>query len=193
MCRHTYVVCVRDSWDLFQTLPLIAHTSVGRVYLFKGSYWHRRLCTDLQLRLNLCDDVSFKFLNKSDYMFRWQFQASQTEVIILLTQIASLFKETSETHRYTGRFIMLSVITNIYNKKIKGPTLMELYTATGKLKKFFFWQLEMFDACTTGDTARIDTIFKFLPHTRQHGCIDILHCCSDPCLARIIEVTIIMG
>jgi hypothetical protein len=32
---------------------------------------------------------------------------------------------------------MFSVITNIYNKKIKGPTLMELFTATGKLKTFF--------------------------------------------------------
>ena len=40
----------------------------------------------------------------------------------------------------------------------------------------------MFDVCTTGDTAHIDTIFKFLPHMRQHGCIDILHCCNDPCL-----------
>jgi hypothetical protein len=39
----------------------------------------------------------------------------------------------------------------------------------------------MFDVCTTGDTAHIDTIFKLLPHTR-HGCIDILHCCNDPCL-----------
>ena len=39
---------------------------------------------------------------------------------------------------YTGRFIMFSMITNIYNKKTKGPTLMELFTATGKLKKFFF-------------------------------------------------------
>jgi hypothetical protein len=38
---------------------------------------------------------------------------------------------------YTGRFIMFSIITNIYNKKTKGPTLMELFTATGKLKKFF--------------------------------------------------------
>ena len=37
----------------------------------------------------------------------------------------------------TGRFIMFSVITNIYNKKTKGPTLMEFFTATGKLKKFF--------------------------------------------------------
>jgi len=37
----------------------------------------------------------------------------------------------------TGRFIMLSVITNISNKKTKGPTLMEFFTATGKMKKFF--------------------------------------------------------
>ena len=63
---------------------------------------------------------------------------------------------------------MFSVITNIYNKKSKGPTLMEVFTATGKLKKFFFWQLEMFDVCATGGTAHIDTIFKLLPHTRQH-------------------------
>jgi len=55
---------------------------------------------------------------------------------------------------------------------------MELFTATGKLKSFFLGggQLEMFDVCTTGDTAHIDAIFKFLPHARQHGCIDILHC-----------------
>jgi len=33
----------------------------------------------------------------------------------------------------------------------------------------------MFDVCTTGDTAHIDTIFKFLPHTRQHG---------EACVAR---------
>jgi len=37
----------------------------------------------------------------------------------------------------TGRFIMISMITNIYNKKTKGPTLMELFTATRNLKKFF--------------------------------------------------------
>jgi hypothetical protein len=40
--------------------------------------------------------------------------------------------------QYTGHFIMFSVITNIYNKKTKGPTLMELFTATGKMKKVFF-------------------------------------------------------
>ena len=51
---------------------------------------------------------------------------------------------------------MLFVITNIYNKKIKGPTLMEFFTATGKLKKFFFWQLEMFDVGCTSEKAHIE-------------------------------------
>jgi hypothetical protein len=32
---------------------------------------------------------------------------------------------------------MFSVIANIYNKKTKGPTLVEFFTATEKLKKFF--------------------------------------------------------
>jgi len=63
---------------------------------------------------------------------------------------------------------MFSMITNIYNKKTKGPTLMEFFTATGKLEKFFL-QLEMFDVCTMGDMAHIDMIFKFLPHTRQQS------------------------
>ena len=34
---------------------------------------------------------------------------------------------------------MFSMITNIYNKKTKGPNLMEFCTATGKLKKGFFF------------------------------------------------------
>jgi hypothetical protein len=45
---------------------------------------------------------------------------------------------------------------------------MELVTATGELEKFFFLQPEVFDVCSTGDTAHIDTIFKFLPHTHTH-------------------------
>ena len=32
---------------------------------------------------------------------------------------------------------MFSVITNICNKKTKGPTLVEFFKATGKLKKIF--------------------------------------------------------
>jgi len=67
---------------------------------------------------------------------------------------------------------MFSVITNIFNKKTKGHILMALFTATGKLKKFFL-QLEMLNVCTTCDTAHIDMIFKLLPHTRQH--VDYKH------------------
>jgi hypothetical protein len=106
----------------------------------------------------------------------------------MLTFTSSSLIWSCESHvvGYTGRFIMFSVITNIYNET-EGPTLMELFTATVKLKKFLL-QLEIFDACTTGDTAHIDTILKFLPHTRQYGCIDILHCCNDPCL-YVSEVT----
>ena len=33
---------------------------------------------------------------------------------------------------------MFSVNTNIYKKKTNGPELMELFTATRKLKKFFW-------------------------------------------------------
>ena len=45
----------------------------------------------------------------------------------------------SHLNNYTVHFIMFSVITNICNKKTKGPTLMQFFTATGKLKKFFFY------------------------------------------------------
>jgi len=76
---------------------------------------------------------------------------------------------------------MFSVITINYNKNTKGPNLMELFIATGKLKKFFLTTRDV--RCVLhGDTAHSDTIFKFVPHTRQIGCIDILHCCNDPCL-----------
>jgi hypothetical protein len=90
------------------------------------------------------------------------------------------------TRDNTGHFIVFSMITNIYNKKTKGPTLMELITATGKLFFLFFIylfifniKLEMFGVCTMGDTAQINTIFKFLPHTCQHRCIDVFHCYND--------------
>jgi hypothetical protein len=44
---------------------------------------------------------------------------------------------------------MFSVITNIYNKKTKGPTLMELFKATGKLEKFFFLTTRDIQCVTT--------------------------------------------
>jgi hypothetical protein len=80
------------------------------------------------------------------------------------------------------RLEVSGAVRHIYGS-LGVKALMELFTATRKLKKSFFSrQLEMFDVCTTGNTAHIDTMFKFLPHTRQNGCIDILHCCNDPCL-----------
>ena len=54
---------------------------------------------------------------------------------------------------------MFSMITNIYNKKSKGPTLKDFFTATGKLKKFFFFlQLEIFDVCRVTRGAHIENL-----------------------------------
>jgi hypothetical protein len=116
-------------------------------------------------------------------VFYWCFEAYLFQKYKSLSSISAYVQYAYNT----GRFIMFSVITNIYNKKTKGPTLMELFTATGT-QKTVFWQLEMLDVCTTVDAAHIDTIFKCLPHTRQHGCINILHCCNDPCLYNIVSM-----
>jgi hypothetical protein len=57
---------------------------------------------------------------------------------------------------YAGRFIMLSVITNIHNKKTEGPTLMELFTATGKMVTRVWQQLEYrVDVCRVTRGAHI--------------------------------------
>jgi hypothetical protein len=44
----------------------------------------------------------------------------------------------ADSRKNTGRFIMFSVIANIYTKKSKGPTLIQLFPGTGRLKKFYF-------------------------------------------------------
>jgi hypothetical protein len=65
-----------------------------------------------------------------------------------------------KSNKNAGLFIMFSMITNIYNKKTKGrPTLMELFTATGKLKKFFL-HLELFDVSTVVHTSDISSCQK---------------------------------
>jgi hypothetical protein len=67
-------------------------------------------------------------------------RTADTEYISLITNKTNTritgCKCFSKAHN-TGRFIVFSVIANIYNKKTEGLTLMELFTATGKLKKFF--------------------------------------------------------
>ena len=78
---------------------------------------------------------------------------------------------------------MFSLITNIYNKKNQRTYLNGIVHSHRKTEKVsFLLQLEMFDVCTTGDTAHTDTISKFLPQTCQHGFVDIFHCCNDPWL-----------
>jgi len=44
----------------------------------------------------------------------------------------------------------------------------------------------IFDVCTTSDTAHIGMIFKFLPHTRQHGCFLIAQTSSCLYDARMV-------
>jgi hypothetical protein len=62
-------------------------------------------------------------------------EAAATTHCIMPSLIHSTLPQPIYLKYNTERFIMFSVITNIYNKKTEGPTLMELFTATGKLKK----------------------------------------------------------
>ena len=57
--------------------------------------------------------------------------------ICSLNWISNIHYYSFVSYVYTGRFIMFSIITNIYNNKTKGPTLMELFTATQKSIQFF--------------------------------------------------------
>jgi hypothetical protein len=58
---------------------------------------------------------------------------------------------------------MLSVITNVYKKKTKGTTLMELFTATGKLKYFDNWRCFM---CAPRVTRHTSIRYSSSYHTR---------------------------
>ena len=65
---------------------------------------------------------------------------------------------------------MFSMFTNIYSKKTKGPTLMELFRATGKLKKFF---LTTVDVCVCGKNLNIISMCAVPPVVRT---LDISSC-----------------
>jgi len=85
------------------------------------------------------------------------------------------------TYDYRRRFI---IYNNFITRKTKGPSLMELFTATGKLKKFFFYIKTRVIRCVHHGwhgTHRY-VIQVLATQMRQHGCIDILHCRNDPCL-----------
>jgi hypothetical protein len=76
---------------------------------------------------------------------------------------------------------MFFMSTNMYNKKTKGTVLMELFTATGRLKKFFFDNYRC-SMCAPRVTRHTSIRYSSSCHMHQHGCIDILHCCNDVCL-----------
>jgi len=61
---------------------------------------------------------------------------------------------------------MFSVITNIYNKKTKGPTSMELFTATGKQKKVFFLDNQRCSIWAPRVTRHTSTRYSSSCHTR---------------------------
>jgi len=67
-----------------------------------------------------------------------------------------------------------------FNKKTKGTTSMELFTVTGKLIYLTIGDVRCVHHWWHG-THRYD-IQVLATHARQHECIDILHCCNDPCL-----------
>jgi hypothetical protein len=103
----------------------------------------------------ICDDISSHITQRNGVFFL-KYQSKKFAAIFGRRRFITLFHDTSvliSTQRqtnpaqdltccslqtYTGRFIMFYVLTDICNKKIKRPTLMELLTATGKLKTFFF-------------------------------------------------------
>jgi hypothetical protein len=60
---------------------------------------------------------------------------------------------------------MFSVITHIYEKKTKERTLMELFTAKGKLEKVF-WQLKARIIATVKniDTPMLTRVWQELKH-----------------------------
>ena len=58
---------------------------------------------------------------------------------------------------------MFSVITNIYNKKTKGATLMELFTATGNL---FYFDNSKFSMCAPLVTRHTSIRYSSFCNTR---------------------------
>ena len=96
---------------------------------FSTVYFPKDKCELHSLTLNMSEETDFNEIQQ------W-FITAGTEPSGLQNGHMRQFK--IDVNVYIGIFIMFSVITNMYNKKTKGPTLMEFFTATVKPKKFFF-------------------------------------------------------
>jgi hypothetical protein len=99
-------------------------TFLGAFAIAYSDYWLWLVCPILYLSAE-GNPLSIGLSYVKSYIGYFYFNQQCTIYIVYFNNI------------YTGHFIMFSMITNIYNKKAKVPTLMELFTTTGKLKKFF--------------------------------------------------------
>jgi len=54
---------------------------------------------------------------------------------------------------YTGRFIMFSVITNVYKEKTEGHTLIEFFTARVNLNFFYNYRCSLCESQVTRHTS----------------------------------------
>jgi hypothetical protein len=83
--------------------------------------------------INICN-----VLHRNLYLMMEEISLEVTyKISILRVPVECFLFVFKEVQGNTRHLIMFSVITNINNNKTKWPTLMELFTATGKLKKFF--------------------------------------------------------
>jgi hypothetical protein len=67
----------------------------------------------------------------------------------------------------TGHFMMFSMITNIYNKKTKGPALMEMFNVHShrKTEKVFFYNYR-YSMCAPRVTRHTSILYSSSCHTR---------------------------
>jgi predicted DNA-binding protein YlxM (UPF0122 family) len=80
--------------------------------------------------------ISYRFLDNAEKCCTSR-QATDDNIIWRMRIACWILEATKTITKYKGRFIIFSLITNIDNKKTKRPTLMELFTDTGKMKTFF--------------------------------------------------------
>ena len=116
-------------------IPIILRTHIWSIY-----HWHYIILA----KAGTCKKYSVKFswtehLAGQRAFFTLLHSASLGITQVLVCVLTQFFNKQIVITCIcsTGHFIMFSMITNIYNKKTKGPNLMEFFIATGKLKKFF--------------------------------------------------------
>ena len=108
------------------------HTEDNFIILFRGLTRPE----EVNVSYEACADFRFTFTEISKdccayYSGKIYFISSSTITVISLMKVILI------CITYTWLFLLFSVIVNIYNKKTEAPTVMELFTTTGKVKKFF--------------------------------------------------------